>query len=246
VPCQDGKVDKSFKQIAATTKEALQTQKALQSLAESQGSELPQIISNLDPNGSKPSAGSSVPMPDAKDITAEFLAPTQQSEDYTDSSIVVYKGILRRLGGMRPRANTIAVLAGSDKHAVSVVVSEDLATVVKSKHVLDYWKQLEHEPLGLAIFGAISDPGQYADSILSLPTSQKTLLLISISDGISNLAWLAERQGDATSGLVWTQVRVGCQSSTRKKHDKIRFVHADRIGVTFDDEVRDLPKDWFL
>jgi hypothetical protein len=130
-------VDKSFKQIAATTKEALQTQKALQSLAESQGSELPQIISNLDPNGSKPSAGSSVPMPDAKDITAEFLAPTQQSEDYTDSSIVVYKGILRRLGGMRPRANTIAVLAGSDKHAVSVVVSEDLATVVKSKHVLD-------------------------------------------------------------------------------------------------------------
>ena len=147
---------------------------------------------------------------------------------------------------MRPRTNTIAVLAGSDKHAVSVVVSDDLATVVKSKHVLDYWKQLEHEPLGLAIFGAISDPGQYADSILSLPTSQKTLVLISISDGISNLAWLAERQGDATSGLVWTQVRVGCQSSTRKNNEKIRFVHADRIGVTFDDEVRDLPKDWFL
>ena len=97
---------------------------------------------------------------------------------------------------MRPRTDTIAVLAGSDKHAVSVVVSDDLATVVKSKHVLDYWKQLEHEPLGLAIFGAISDPGQYADSILSLPTSQKTLVLISISDGISNLAWLAERQGD--------------------------------------------------
>lgn len=104
-------MDKSFNQIAADTKEAVQTQNALKSLASHQGQELATLISGLDPG---PGAPGSNDVSDAKDITGDFLTPADTaSNPIPESCIIVYKGILRRLSGMKPPAGTVAILAGS-------------------------------------------------------------------------------------------------------------------------------------
>ena len=129
---QDGKMDKSLKQMAASTHEALKEQKALQSLAASQVTELPKMISTMESTQDEPAASSSLSISDAKDITAEFLAPaTKCDDDVPNSDIVVYKGLVRRLSGMKPSTSTIAVLAGRDKFAGTVVVGYTLEGVLE-------------------------------------------------------------------------------------------------------------------
>ena len=109
--------------------------------------------------------------------------------------------------------------------------------ITSSIDVQNFWKQNEHEVLGLAIFDTISDPNQYKDLLRQLPTSHTQLLLMAVSGGQHPSAWIASRDDATSCEFQWLQVNVGNQSSTRKRNDKISVVHADKVGVTFDDEV---------
>eukprot|EP00435_Cladocopium_sp_Y103_P013387 s2422_g3.t1 len=218
--------------IASSTKEAVQTQKALKTLATFQGPELGDIISKLE----KDPAQDSVVASDAKDVTADFLAPIEQPQkQIPTSNIRVYRGILRRLAGMKHSDERIALLAGADSSVTDVVLADTIESAVGSTEVLNFWKKLNHEVLGLAMFGDLSDPSKYDDEIKSLPGSQKQMLLMVFSGSEEPKAWTTSR--DTSSELVWSIVRVDMNHNHRKRNEKIRFVHADKIGVSFDDEV---------
>ena len=229
---QGGHVDKSLNVATGNTKEALHIQKALKSLATSQVSELPELISKLDTD----KCNRCVMVSEVKNVTSEFLAPVEKAQnEVPESPIIVYKGILRRLAGMKPSEKMIAILAGENMSVVNVVVSHGVEAAVGSPEVLEYWSKQGHEVMGLAVFEQISDPNQFDDTIRSLPGSHKQLLLLS-SYGDNVTAWLTSRD-DTSSTLVWSPVRVGMQQSNRKRNEKIRFAQAHKIGVTFDDEV---------
>lgn len=227
-----------MKQIAATTNEALQAEKVLNALAKSQTQELPDVLSQMEPSTGQ----ASMELSTAVDVTAKFLAPVADKADEThpDSSISVYKGLLRRLSGMKPPSGTIAILAGSDMAVVDVVIAQSIESANESPEVRNYWDQQGHEVLGAAIFDYVSDPEHFEDLLKKLPTSSQTLLFMSFSGGYTPDSWIATRatsEEGSSAAIVWSRVKVGTQTTTRRKHEKISFVHASKIGVTFDDEV---------
>lgn len=90
--------------------------------------------------------------------------------------------------------------------------------------------------MGLAVFEDLSDPSQYDEEIKKLPGSQKQMLLMAFTGSDEPMAWITKRD-ESSSELVWSAVRVGKQHTNRKRNDKIRFAYADKVGVSFDDEV---------
>lgn len=118
-----------------------------------------------------------------------------------------------------------------------MVVAETLESALKSEEVLNYWKTNDFAVLGIATFEHVDDPSKYEDTFRTLPVLQKQMLLLSFSGELNPPAWIASNTDSADSQFVWSQVRVGNQSNNRRKHDKISFVHASKIGVSFDDEV---------
>lgn len=229
-------MDKSLNTIAANTHEALQTQKALTVLASQQGPELPTVLSKLDAPHD-PSTVAAVS--EAKDITGDFLAPLEKHVDaLPESDIVVYGGILRRLAGMKPVPNQVVFLSGVDSFVSDAVVANDVATAIESSVVLDHWKNKGCQILGLAVFENVVDPSAYQVTFQKLPTSNTRLLLLSVC-GLDQRAWIASANDDHADGnqFVWSAVEMGNKGS-RRKQGKISFVHANRLGVSMDDEVQ--------
>lgn len=235
-------MDKSITQMAASTQEAMQTRKALHTLASGNKAELPEVIQQLEKDSVVNSEGSAASS--MKDVTAEFLAPVQdETQTLTNSSICVYKGILRRLAGMTPKPNTVALLAGSGLYVLNVVVAETLECALGSETVRGYLKEKGHEILGLAVWGSISDPKQYQESMLNIckaGIAQTKLLLLAVQGHENPDAWVASVSENASveQPFEWLPVRVGGQNNHRKRHGVISFTHATKIGVTFEDEVR--------
>ena len=217
----------------------MQNQKALNALATFQGPKLDDLISNLEDN--KESKPSNVVASDVKDVTADFLAPVEKPQNSTpDSPIIVYKGILRRLAGMRPLNTTTAILAGQQESVGQVIISDDLDSTLQIPELLSHWKKHNHEALGLVVFNDITNPEDYKGSMLKLlkPTgSQKRLLLLAMTGSIHPNAWLATCDDIKSSAFTWSSVRVGHQTGNRRRNEKLAFVHASKIGVSFDDEV---------
>lgn len=213
----------------------MQIQKALRSLASHQGPELGAIISGLDKGEDQPY----VAISEAKDITASFLAPPENSvrQEFPESKIKVYKGLLRRLAGKNPNNEQVAILAGSEMSITSVILSDDLEQALASTDVLNHWKTIGCEPMGLAVFKPVSDPSEYGDMLQQISAVQNSMLLMAFTGAATPSAWIADRDDSTSTQFLWSPVRVGNHTAKRKQHSKISFVHATRIGVSFDDEV---------
>ncbi len=219
--------------MAASTKDALQTQKALQTLASVKGPPLPEVISTLEGGGVKHCAASD---PMGKDITADFLTPPKKPKaaEHPESNITVYKGILRRLAGTKPKPGSVAILAGANQSVTCVVVADSVTSALTSSEVLEFWKGNGHDILGLAIWEDLADPSKYKDDLSSLSIPEA--LFLAFWGDLNPRAWAASRTEEA-SEVDFQRVSVSCQDRIRRKHDRVCFVHASKIGVTFDDEV---------
>lgn len=225
-------MDKGIDQIAVASKEELQTQKALRSLAEHQGPELPAMISELDVD----EAQKPIEVSDAKDITPDFLAPVDIAKStLPDSSISVYKGILKRLVGMGSKPDTVAILAGSDMAITGAVTTENLEETLGSTTAREYWESREQQVMGLGVFREISDPKDTEQMVSKVLAFHKPMILLECLGVLKIRAWIVSM---SDGGPVWTPVRVGHQTTKRKRNETISFVHCSKIGISFDDQVR--------
>ena len=227
-----------MKNLAASTKESLQTQKALQSLAASK-SDIPDLISKPDNESVSETVCDTS---QARDVTEEFLAPCEKIVDeFPESKIHVYRGIVNRLMGVREPAGSVAILSGDESYVVDVVLSADVQSALGNTNVLNHWKENKRHILGLAVFGDVADPTEFQDTLLSMETNVSSLLFMSVPHNSAISVWTfdkLQKEEGSVPECSWTRVKLGGQRRKRKHNEKISFVHANRIGVSFDDEVR--------
>lgn len=233
---QGGKVDKSIRALAMSSTEAVHTEKAIATLATIKGPELNQIAT--DDADSKNNYANE----DVQDITNEFLKHDEnQQPELPESKVFVYKGILKRLSGMCTydvSPKFIGVLAGKDSSVYDVILAESAASALDTPEVLQRWEVLGYEVLGLVVSGSMDVPDGFQSDIMRLRNASTTSLLVLVFNGTSlPSSWVVHQpEGNHEKELCFSRVKIG-RNRGRHKGDSFVVVHANKVGVTFQDEV---------
>ena len=233
---QGGKVDKSIRSLAMSSNEAVHTENAIATLATIKGPELNQIATD-DADSKNNNANE-----DAQDITHEFLEHTEkQQPELPESNVFVYKGILKRLSGLCSydvSHKFMGVLAGKDLSVYDVILAPSAASALDTPEVMERWKDLGYEVLGLAVSGSMDVPDGFQSDIVRLRNPNTKSLLVLVFNGTSSpSSWVVHQQeGDNENELCFSRVKIG-RNRGRQKSDSFAVVHANKVGVTFQDEV---------
>ena len=233
---QGGKVDKSIRSLAMSSTEAVHTENAIATLATIKGPELNQIATD-DADSKNNNANE-----DAQDIAHEFLEQTEkQQPELPESNVFVYKGILKRLSGLCSydvSHKFMAVLAGKDSSVYDVILAQSAAPALDTPEVMERWKDLGYEVLGLAVSGSMDVPDGFQSDIVRLRNPNTKSLLVLVFNGSSSpSSWVVHQQeGDNEKELCFSRVKIG-RNRGRQKGDSFVVVHANKVGVTFHDEV---------
>lgn len=233
-------MDKSISSIAKGSYEALQTQKAIETLATMKVPELTSIVEDMGQNKHAEMIET------AQDITAEFIKqPILDTESLLpQSEIVVYKGIIRRLSGIVAKENsnhTIGILAGKDNSVSDVVLGHSIEDVLNSQEVRNRWMTHEYSVLGLVVFEALENPEKYKKHMLSLQEdyAPQVLVLLAFDGSPIPKSWDVRKEDQ--KDISFTAVSV---SKTRSRHkgDAFAVLEVSKVGVSYQDEVRGLKK----
>ena len=229
-PLQGGKVQKSIESLASSSREAVQAERAMETLATMKGHELTEIAA------AEPSSSSVVSS--AEDVTARFLQPSENKAKVPLSTIFVYKGILARLSGL---VNTddcsLGILAGKDSVVRDVILGPSIEFVLNQTEVMDRWNTYEYEVLGLCILEHVKTPESYQSDLMKLPNPNKRdLLLLASNAGAQPTAWIYQQcakhdDQEVPFSLVSLQTGRG-----RGKDEIFTVVHANNVGVEFQDK----------
>ena len=229
-PLQGGKVQKSIESLASSSREAVQAERAMETLATMKGPELTEIAA------AEPSSSSVVSS--AEDVTARFLQPVENKNKVPLSTIFVYKGILARLSGLVKTDDcSLGILAGKDSVVRDVILTPSIDFVLNKTEVMDRWNTYEYEVLGLCALEHVKTPDSYQSDLMKLPNPNKRdLLLLASNAGAQPTAWIYQQcakhdDQEVPFSLVSLQTGRG-----RGKDETFTVVHANNVGVEFQDQ----------
>lgn len=228
-------MDKSINSMAKGSYEALQTQKAIETLATMKVPELTSIVEDMGQNKHAEMIET------AQDITADFIKqPILDTESLLpQSEIVVYKGIIKRLSGVvaKENSNTIGILAGKDNSVSDVILGHSIDDVLNSQEVHTRWMAQEYSVLGMVVFEAVENPEKYKKDMLSLQKNyaEQVLVLLAFDGSPTPKSWNTRKEDHGD--MSFTAVSVG-KTRSRHKGDKFAVLEASKVGVSYQDEVR--------
>ena len=224
-------MDKYVRSLALSSREAIQSEHAMEALATMKGPELNEI------DGTE---NASSLLDSAEDVTANFLAPVEDEKyKLPQCPIYVYKGILTRLSGFRRiDACSVGILAGNDSCVRDVILAPSIESALNTKDVLYRWNEFEYGVFGFVVFESVTTPETYQGELLKLPNPNKTdLLLIATNEGAKPTAWMYHQQENTDDQKNSRFSTVSLQSGRhRAKADTFTVVHASHVGVEFEDQ----------
>ena len=132
----------------------------------------------------------------------------------------------------------IGVLAGKDSSVYDVILAESAASALDTPEVLERWEVLGNEVLGLVVSGSMDVPDGFQSDIMRLRNANATSLLVLVFNGTSSpSSWAVHQQkGNHEKELCFSRVKTG-RNRGRQKGDSFVVVHANKVGITFQDEV---------
>lgn len=222
---------KSIRSIAASSREAIQTEKAMQALATMKGAELQELANDI-------VTPLSLDGP-VQNVTAQFLkVPEDNKPKLPESEVFVYRGALNRLCALQSSTDfTVGVLAGKDSAVLDVILADTVDTVLKTIEVQQRWFELKYEVYGLSVFQHVETPENYRNALVTLPNpNNKDMLLLAFDGGLKPTAWTAHLH-EYSSGAEISFSQVAVRSGRgRQKDETFTIVHVKNVGVEFEDQ----------
>ena len=238
---EGGKIDKTIKNIATSSQEIVQTEKALEALACVRGPELSKLAQDLNDNTKHSD------LTQAEDITAKFLAPIDALDKPVMSEISIYKGIVRRLASMPSTPNPgekneqrVGVIGGKDHRVLDVIIGESAQAVLLNEEVQERWTKLGINVLGLVVWECVDTPSKFEDDLVELACSvgTATILFMAFDGNPYPQVWDVQCSHVESKPVIESFKTVGLNTnSARQKGDDFLVSYASKLNVSMIDQV---------
>lgn len=234
---QGGKLDKSMKTVAMGSREQIQADKALQTLAALATPELNTLARDL----GNASTGN---LEKYQDVTSSFLASSEFTGLQLETShFRIYTGIVKRLAGMSPASDQpgmikVGILAGQNSNICDVIWGSTVGDVLETPEVSSRWNDLQYDVLGLVVWDTPDQYSKYSDTMLQLPPTAEATLLFLVFNGLPQPhSWHVEFTGlGSEREACFHPVSIDWRKCNRKKDDSFLVSEASRVGVSFVDQ----------